>query len=324
MARSIFIVEDDPALRALLTQHLRGGGYEVLEAGDAESAVQHLVQAPPFDLLITDVHLPDLSGIELLRLLQAHSPRKPVLVITGDDDTAIARAAIESGATSYILKPFELSELDAGVAQALRHLELLERVGEAEPGDARKGEFGVPAEWLEIADARSGAGPGHSRRVERLATVLAKQNGFLELDDLATAARLHEIGLLVGPSRCEGSVPLRSSQILEHTTVGASVRALIARMGSPAEAFLEPGTTTLPDVLRTADRIDHDAMKRVDEGTFPPTAIMQALEDVSTGHPAGPARGALEHTREVLSAVWILSRGGYPMQNRHGPGATEA
>ncbi|MCA1789460.1 MAG: response regulator, partial [Thioalkalivibrio sp.] len=144
MERSVFLVEDEPALRGLLAAHLRSRGYRVLEAGDAEAAVRYLIQEPPFDLLITDVHLPNLSGIELLRLLQAHSPMKPVLVITGDDDSTIAEEAIGRGAAGYLLKPFELAEMDAAVAQALRHLELIEKLGEAERTPPASSELGIP------------------------------------------------------------------------------------------------------------------------------------------------------------------------------------
>lgn len=322
MDRSVFLVEDEGALRALLASHLRKRGHRVLEAADAEGAVRHLVQEPPFDLLITDVHLPNLSGIELLRLLQAHSPMKPVLVITGDDNDAIAREAIERGAAGYLLKPFQLAELDAAVAQALRHLELIERVGEEGGASSRASELGVPVEWLDVAEGRCGAGVGHGRRVQRLAAVLANRSGLDGLDELAAAARLHEIGRLVASAGSEARVPSLSADLLEHTAVAPAVRGLIAEMSrwgdapSGARTGLDLGMT-----LAAADRIDHAAMQRVAEGDFPPTAIMAALEEVTGAVRQGlgaEAGTVLSDAREVLSAIWILSRGGYPSTPRDG------
>lgn len=315
MERSVFLVEDEGPLRALLASHLRKRGHRVLEAGDAEGAVRHLVQEPPFDLLITDVHLPNLSGIELLRLLQAHSPMKPVLVITGDDDGAIAKEVIGRGAAGYLLKPFELTELDAAVAQALRHLELIERMGEAQSPPSAFSELGVPPEWLEVADARCGAGVGHGRRVERLGTVLAKRAGVEELREIAAAARLHEIGHLVASGHPGTGIPALSATILEYTAVTPLVRALIAGMAEWDSPVAGGAAAAARLALMTADGIDHRAMQGVQEGAFPPKAILDAIDDVArdVARAFGADAGrALEDAREVLSAMWILSRGGYP------------
>lgn len=315
MQRSVFLVEDEAALRGLLAAHLRKRGHRVLEASGAEAAVRHLIQESPFDLLITDVHLPNLSGMHLLRLLQAHSPMKPVLVITGDDDDAIAGEVIERGAAGYLLKPFELAELDAAVAQALRHLELIERLGDATSLPSPATDFGVPMEWLEVADARCGAGVGHGRRVERLATVLAKRRGLEVPDALSAAARIHEIGRLVASDQTDERIPRLSAEILEHTAVAPGVRRLVAGMSTWDDTASSSTAGTPEAALLTADRIDHRAMERVQDGAFPPTAILDAIDDVTTevsrsfGADAGAALG---ESREVLSAMWILSRGGYP------------
>lgn len=322
--RSVFVVEDDVALRAMLGRHLRARGHRVLEAGDAESAVRQLIEEPSFDLVITDIHLPGLSGVELLGLIHARSPMKPVLVMTGDDQDQLARRALAGGATGYLVKPFHLAELDANVDQSLQRLELLERLGEMADTPATS-EFGVPVEWLEMADRRCSAGPGHGARVERLSMVLARRAGLEPgTAPLRMAARVHELGRLTAAEQSEDQVPELTARILARIGSPPEVQEMVTRMGhwwtgSGAQAGASPHAA----VLSAADRLDHRATERVAEGVFPPTAIMEALEELSPTiqERLGPVIGrAVEESAEVLSAIWILGRGGYDAGAAGAPG----
>lgn len=327
--RVIVVVEDDAPVRSLLTGHLGRPGQRVLEASDAETAVRHLVSEPVFDLVVTDIHLPGLSGLELLELLQSHSPMKPVLIITGDDQDELARRALAAGATGYLVKPFQIAELDANVAQAFQQLDLLERLGEGQPAGRAGGAFGVPVQWLEVADRRSGAGAGHGGRVEKLAMVLAKSMGVpVPGEPLRLAARVHELGGLTEADRREETIPELTADLLDRVGVAPDVRALVAGMAmwwgdAPALAAEVDASV---GALMVADRIDHHATLRVAAGEFPPTAVMEAVEAVAreAGTRLSPdVEEATLGSREVVSAIWILGRGGYGRPPAHGPGRTQ-
>ena len=115
-ARRILVIEDDASVRQLMAKHFRRHGYEVTEAEDASAAIALTRGRSKFDLILTDVHLPDDSGVELARRIHAESPMAPIIFVTGDPDEGLAREALETeGAAGYLVKPFRLFELDAVV-----------------------------------------------------------------------------------------------------------------------------------------------------------------------------------------------------------------
>jgi DNA-binding response OmpR family regulator len=122
----ILIVEDDASIRGLMTRHFKRRGYEVEQAGAAEEVIARLDGGKRFDVVVTDVHLPGESGVDLARRLHALSPEQPIVFMTGDSDAGIARQALQDGAAGYLLKPFEFFELDAVVNHAVQRKE---RVG---------------------------------------------------------------------------------------------------------------------------------------------------------------------------------------------------
>ena len=109
---TILIVEDDSDIRALMSFHLKGQGYSIEEAKDGEEAVEKLSQSP-FDLVILDLMLPKIQGLEVLSYIRTECPERntPVIVasaLTGENDII---TALESGADDYITKPFSPKEL---------------------------------------------------------------------------------------------------------------------------------------------------------------------------------------------------------------------
>jgi DNA-binding response OmpR family regulator len=111
---TILIVEDEPTLRSMLCELLFA--YECTPAGSAEEGLALLAEAA-FDLAITDVRLPGVSGEEFLREARRLAPAMPVIVVTGaDGDEA---KYIEAGAFGYLLKPFLLEEVEELVSMAL-------------------------------------------------------------------------------------------------------------------------------------------------------------------------------------------------------------
>jgi two-component system response regulator MprA len=115
----ILVVDDDRAVREGLDRVLRRDGFEVVLAGDGESARSALVSCPP-DAVVLDLLLPDSDGVELCRALRRAGDRTPVLMLTARDAVADRVAGLEAGADDYLVKPFALEELRARVHALLR------------------------------------------------------------------------------------------------------------------------------------------------------------------------------------------------------------
>ncbi len=115
----ILVVDDEPPIRKLLRMGLASQGYEVLEAADARSAVAQLAEKPA--LVILDLGLPDVDGLELLRGIRQRQADLPVVVLSSRGDEAGKVAALDLGADDYVTKPFGMNELLARVRAALRH-----------------------------------------------------------------------------------------------------------------------------------------------------------------------------------------------------------
>jgi DNA-binding response OmpR family regulator len=114
----ILAVEDDHQVRHLLVRLLSAEGYEVFEAEDALGAMEQLGAHAP-DLVLLDVVLPDISGLELLRRIRSTSD-VPIIMLTGRADEADRIHGLRSGADDYVVKPFSPGELMARVESVLR------------------------------------------------------------------------------------------------------------------------------------------------------------------------------------------------------------
>jgi two-component system KDP operon response regulator KdpE len=116
------VVDDEPQIRRALRVALRANGYEVVEAEGGEAALDAAATAPP-DVVILDLGLPDLDGVEVCRRLREWT-RTPIIVLSvQSDDTAKVRA-LDEGADDYVTKPFSMPELLARMRVALRHAAL--------------------------------------------------------------------------------------------------------------------------------------------------------------------------------------------------------
>lgn len=118
--RYILVVEDDAALSGFLSEELRAQGFLVEQAFDGEAALSALKGKRRYDLLILDLNLPRLDGINLIRQSRPTHPRLPVLVLTARSRVEDKVNALESGADDCITKPFSLVELLARIHALLR------------------------------------------------------------------------------------------------------------------------------------------------------------------------------------------------------------
>ena len=121
MARTILVVDDEPTLRETLVEALAADGFRVVEAADGRAALdQFRVEAP--DLVLLDLMLPELSGIEVCRIIRTESA-VPIVMLTARGSEVDKIVGLELGADDYVTKPFSLRELTARIRAIFRRAE---------------------------------------------------------------------------------------------------------------------------------------------------------------------------------------------------------
>ena len=120
----ILIVDDEDGMRRLLGRVLSREGYEVTTASGGAEALKHVAR-DRFDLVVTDIKMPEMDGLELLKELKDYEPSVPIIVMTAYGTVENAVQALRLGAYDYIAKPFETDEIKLTVAKALERERLL-------------------------------------------------------------------------------------------------------------------------------------------------------------------------------------------------------
>jgi DNA-binding NtrC family response regulator len=115
---NILIVEDEPKMRRLLEISLGEEGYQVQVAPDAEMALKSL-HANSFDVIVTDVKLPGMNGLEFLHEAKRLNASTPIVVMTAYGSVETAVEAMKLGASDYVLKPFTMAEMKLVVAKEI-------------------------------------------------------------------------------------------------------------------------------------------------------------------------------------------------------------
>ena len=119
MRRRLLLVEDDPTLRQALAFNLSREGYEVATAGDGEAGLD-AARSERLDLILLDVMLPGMSGVEVLRVLRREGVTTPVIVLSAKGDEIDRVVGLKVGADDYVAKPFSRPELLARIEAVLR------------------------------------------------------------------------------------------------------------------------------------------------------------------------------------------------------------
>ena len=125
--KRILVVDDDESLRWVTQAQLQQSGYEVNAAANGNEGLESIQHAPP-DLVITDLKMPGMSGLELLKKIRADYPEILVIVVTAFGTVETAVEAMKGGAYDYITKPVNMDELRLIVSRGLEHLDLKEEV----------------------------------------------------------------------------------------------------------------------------------------------------------------------------------------------------
>ncbi|AIB15466.1 Fis family transcriptional regulator (plasmid) [Azospirillum argentinense] len=116
----VLVVDDEPPIRRFLRTTLSAQGYDIAEAEDGAGALEAVRRRPP-DLLVLDLGLPGIGGLEVIRRLRADGVAAPIIVLSSRADEAGKVEALDLGADDYVTKPFGMDELLARIRAALRH-----------------------------------------------------------------------------------------------------------------------------------------------------------------------------------------------------------
>jgi response regulator RpfG family c-di-GMP phosphodiesterase len=203
--RTCLIVDDEPRLRQVFMHLMRNDGFDCLEAENGEQAID-VLERQSVMLVMSDLRMPKLDGIELLREIRARWPDTAVVMITAVADVEVAVSCLAVGAMDYLTKPFHLEEVRARVAQALEKRRLVlenrgyqESLQEKVAAQARRLEELFLASVQSLAEALEVKDPytrGHSIRVSHYSVVIAREMGLGGelLRRVELGGHVHDIG----------------------------------------------------------------------------------------------------------------------------------
>jgi putative two-component system response regulator len=235
---SCLVVDDEPHLRSILVRLLTEEGFVCRQAGNGQEALREL-ERQPADLIVSDIRMPEMDGMQLLPELRHRWPDTAVVMVTAVSDVRSAIWCLTQGALDYVAKPFQVEDVQARVRQALEKRRLilenrdyqqnLERKVEAQ---ARRIEelFVVGVQSLAHAlEAKDPYTRGHSARVASYATAVARTLGVdgSALEELRVGAELHDVGKIgVRESVLNKPAKLTAEEylhIMEHTVIGEKI-----------------------------------------------------------------------------------------------------
>lgn len=202
---TVLVVDDEVMVRKLICTALAGAGYSCDEAGNGDEALASLARRN-YGLVILDIKMPLMSGIEALPQIKEHYPDTAVIMATANADISIAIQCMKQGAYDYISKPFNLEEVVISANRALekRRLEIenrdyrqyLEAKVRQQADKIRAGYLSAITALVYALEARDEYTSGHSQRVSDLAVMIARE---LELpaesvEKIRLAGLIHDIG----------------------------------------------------------------------------------------------------------------------------------
>lgn len=264
------MVDDEPRLRRVLVRLLEGDGFVCREAGSGVEALQHM-DAHPATLVISDLRMPEMDGVTLLREIVQRYPGTAVIMVTAVAEVESAVACLQQGALDYVAKPFHLDEVRARVTQALDkrrlilenreyHQHLEDRVAAQAHRIEELMLQGVHA-LVEALEAKDAYTRGHSVRVASYAVGIARALGLddNDVDTIALGSELHDVGK-IGVSEQVLLKPAKLTEdeyrhIMEHTVIGARILGPLLRDAPAALAIVRSHHERLdgrglPDGLR--------------------------------------------------------------------------
>jgi putative nucleotidyltransferase with HDIG domain len=256
----ILVVDDEDSVRVLLSTYLRSRGFTAASARGGEEALG-LLSRERFDVVLSDVNMPGMSGMSLLSEVRRRHPETAVLMLTGCEDVSLAVNAMKAGALDYVLKPFELTQVESAVRHVLEsqaaRLDEAERLRALEDtvreqtiqlrtllGTLDEASKGTLEALVAALDAREHETKAHSRRVADYSVHLAEAMGVrgAELEAIRRGALLHDIGKIGIPDRIllkpASLTPAEWTEMRRHPEIGYWILNGIEGLRPAAEIVL--------------------------------------------------------------------------------------
>jgi putative nucleotidyltransferase with HDIG domain len=256
----VLVVDDEEAIREVVSTLLEAQGYRCTICANGRLALDSF-RNDAFDLVLSDIVMPEMDGLKLLSELRRDDPDVPVIMVTAMHDIAIALEAIRAGAYDYILKPFEKDQLYLSVRRALEHRRLVieNRTYQSDLEHLvaeRTQQLSIALQDLEQSydytlealggalDAKDAETEGHCQRVTAFTITIAKAMGVDKglLRHIARGAFLHDIGKMGVPDsilRKPGPLTTEEREVMRrHCDIGYSVLERIPFLKEAAEIVL--------------------------------------------------------------------------------------
>lgn len=228
--RCVLVVDDSSIIRQLVSKALEEASFQVMTADNGRQGLARIREKRP-DIIISDINMPDMDGIEFCKKVHADPNLAiiPFLVMSTNSDRAIMRRLLSWGASSYLVKPFNLEQIVITVERMLSdHFLILLKEKERLDAEQKMMLAGITS-LIEALEARDPYTRGHSEAVARLIAQIGKQmNADAEtIDTMMMAGRLHDIGkigvpdsILLKPGQLTGE---EFAVIKKHALIGASI-----------------------------------------------------------------------------------------------------
>jgi response regulator RpfG family c-di-GMP phosphodiesterase len=229
------IVDDEPRLRQVMVHLMRSDGFQCIEAGNGIEALEQL-EKYPVTLVLSDLRMPKMDGFELLREIRSRFPDTAVVMITAVAEVDLAVSCLAIGASDYVIKPYQLEDVRARVAQALEKRRLIlenrayrESLEERVAQQARRLEELFLTSVQSLAEALELKDPytrGHSVRVSIYSSVIAKEMGFAGelLRQVELGGHVHDIGKIgvreAVLNKADRLTPEEYQHIMTHPVLG--------------------------------------------------------------------------------------------------------
>jgi response regulator RpfG family c-di-GMP phosphodiesterase len=213
VVRRVLVVDDEEAIRSVFGKFLRARGYEVTATSSGEEALAAVQSGQKFSLMLCDVRMPGMTGVELVPKVLEIDPEIAVMMLTAVNDSSTATEALASGAMDYLMKPVELKDLERAIERLLHRRALLAeqrsverlvleevatRTDElfAERRATQQMSVAVIEALVNAQEAKDVYLRGHSQRVADLAASIASALGLDDelVEDIRLAGRVHDIG----------------------------------------------------------------------------------------------------------------------------------
>jgi putative two-component system response regulator len=266
----VLVVDDEVAVRDLLLSQLGAMGLSCRGAADGEQGLALIQEGPVPALVLSDIEMPRLSGLDLLRRLKALDGTIQVVMVTGVQDLATVRTCLQEGAYDYLVKPFELEDLANTVERALERSRLirqnaqyrlhLERMVQEQTEEIRETRDMALLTLAKLAESRDSETGHHLERMAEYSRHLAEE------------LRAGAYGPQVTP------------EFVEHLYKSSPLHD-IGKVGIPDAILLKPGPLTAGEfaIMQTHTTIGGDTLRAVIEKFRPRTFLTMGME-IAYGH----------------------------------------